>query len=68
MTPEAERAAILRRIELRKAMGRSIPHKLVARLEQATRKALSQDVALKSVEREIAAIVRKDVESGRGAR
>lgn len=42
MTLEAERAALIRRIELHKQMGRGVPHKLVARLNELTLKALAQ--------------------------
>lgn len=42
MTPEAERRSLLRRIELHKQMGRGVPHKLAARLEEVTKAALAQ--------------------------
>lgn len=42
MTPEAERQSLIRRIALRKQMGRGIPHKLVARLNEVTNRALAQ--------------------------
>lgn len=42
MTPEAERQSLIRRIELHKQMGRGVPHKLVARLNELTLKALAQ--------------------------